>query len=57
MGSTIADYIADNMLPVKLIRMGVENEYIHIVRTADGMRKYYKCGREGILEVLKELYI
>jgi transketolase len=56
LGSIIAEWIAKEKLPVKLIKLGVKNEFIHIIKNNAGMRRHYGFSSDKIAEAVNELF-
>lgn len=48
LGSTIADWIAKDELNLKLIKLGIKNEFIHAIKNNAGMRQKYGISSENI---------
>jgi transketolase len=56
LGSIIADWIAREGLPFKLIKLGIKNEFIHAIKNVTGMRCYYGICAERIRHEVKKAW-
>ena len=54
LGSIVSDWIVEERLPYRLIKLGIKNEFIHVIKNVDGMRKFYGISSEDIREAIKE---
>ncbi|MGL4986467.1 MAG: transketolase family protein [Treponemataceae bacterium] len=54
LGSIIADAISTNNLSIKLIKMGLNDEYTSIVGSQEYLRKYYKMSKDFIVKKILE---
>lgn len=55
LGSIISDWIVRKRLSLRLVKLGIKNEFIHAVKTNAGMRDKYGISAKKIKTLLKEL--
>lgn len=53
LGSIISDWIVREELTFKLKKLGIKNEFIHIVKNNSGMRSFYGISSENIKKTIK----
>lgn len=56
LGSIIADWLAKNELPFRLIKLGIKNEFIHAIKNNMGMRRMYQISSSDIRNVIEEAF-
>lgn len=56
LGSTVAELIAENNVHAKLVRIGMRDEFTHVVGSPTYLRSYYGIDCEGICKKIKQLY-
>lgn len=54
-GSAIAELIAENDVKAKIIRIGMNDEFTHVVGSPTYLRKYYGIDSEGIIRSIRQL--
>lgn len=55
LGSIIADWIVREGLHFKLKKLGIRNEFIHVVKDNSGMRSFYGIASDSIKNTFKEV--
>ncbi len=55
LGSILSEAITDRGLDVRLYRLGIRMEFIHVVKQRDAMRKHYGIDGDGIAETVKKI--
>jgi transketolase len=55
LGTVVADWVARERLPLRLVKLGIRNEFIHAVRSAAGLRRLYGIDAAGIARRLREV--
>jgi len=56
LGSIISEFLLKNNIRKRLIKLGIENEFIHSVNNIEGLRKKYGISSQDIIKVIKEFY-
>ena len=54
LGSIISDWIVEERLPYRLIKLGIKKEFIHVIKNQDGMRKFFGISSEDIRDAIEE---
>lgn len=52
LGSIISDWIICNRLPFRLVKLGIKNEFIHLIKNNNGMREWYGISSENIRNII-----
>jgi len=53
MGSIVSDWLVEEKLPFRLIKLGIQNEFIHSIKNVNGMRELYDISSENIRKAIK----
>ena len=57
LGSVISEWIVRERLPYKLKKLGIKNEFVHLIKNNDGMREHYGISsgkiQKSIIEAFK----
>lgn len=56
LGSIISDWVVLKNLPYKLIKLGIKNEFIHIIKNNSGMRDEFGISAKKIKEVISAAF-
>lgn len=52
LGSIMAEWLVENQMGIKLVKLGIKNEYIHKIKNNSGMRDHYGISARGIRKVI-----
>jgi transketolase len=56
LGSAISEWLMKERLPYRLRKLGMKNEFVHLIKDNRGMRRHYGISADRIMTAIEEAY-